>query len=350
MSIWGKILIFANVLAAIGFLVVAGMDWGKRKAWAEAVLEHQLVIDGVPLDDQEKDREGNPRSKDLKDQALGQLFQQAGGSPSKTQIEELQRVKQQLQARIDAPDPKRTKAQKLAEVLVALATTTKDRERIRQLAADEKNVEKNTEQLQGEFDQAFNEPAAGGQGSGPSKHTPEQRRQMIAHLLCATADVLRKDEADPPPSLAESKAYKRALATTGLVACSREVEDEATNMQRFFQDVRDGMARDRAAYVQASRTLLGQIEDLAEKVERQKGVLSLQTELLDKQQTLVGNREADLLQLGKDLNAAVEATKDELAKQERMEKELFKSRREDRDAFEKNLQLERQLRSLEKGR
>jgi hypothetical protein len=346
MSLFGKILIFLNVLAAIGFLVVAGMDWGKRKAWSEAVLEHQLLIDGVPVDEQEKDREGNPRFKDFKDQALQRLYQPAGGPPSRTQVEEVQRVKQQLQARIDAPDPKQTKAQKLAEVLVALATTTKDRERIRQLAADEKN----TEQLQGEFDQAFNEPTGGDEGSGRPKHTPEERRQMIAHLLCATADVLRKDEADPPPTLAESKAYKRALATTGLVACSREVEDEAVDMQHFFQDVRDGMGRDRAAYVEASRSLLGQIEDLAEKVERQKGVLSLQTELMDKQQTLVGIRAAELLQLGKDLKAAEEATADELAKQERMEKELYKSRRADRDASEKNLQLERQLRSLEKGR
>jgi hypothetical protein len=372
MSLLGKILTFLNVLAAVGFFMMAGMDWGRQQPWNEAKVERGLLVGaaiqmggddllpeslgriGLPLDEQEKDLEGNPRFKNLRQEALKRLFQSGGGELVRTQADEVKRVKAELQRRIDDQNVKEgTKAQKLADVLMHLATSVKEREELRQLALDEKNTEK----LQGLFDQAFDDPLAGdappgpnGVPSAPPKHTADQRRLLIAHLLCATADVLRRDEAAPPPSFTESKAYQRALATTGLVACSREVEAEAVDLRNVFAEVRNGMGHDREAFLNAHRTLLARIEDLAEKVGQQKGKLKMQTEMVDKQRTLADARQAEATRLEKDLAAAREATREQLAIQAAMEKQLFRSRQEMRDAFEKNVQLERQLRSLEKGR
>jgi hypothetical protein len=343
MSLFGKILTFLNVLAAIGFFAMAGMDWGKRYAWAEAVLEHQLVIEGVPLDDHDLDLEGNPKSKNLRDQAVQRLFQPAGGQPVKTQVEEVQRVKAKLQQRIDDSGAKGTKAERLAEVLMHFVTSKKERDRVKQLGSDEKN----TDELQSELDQLFSDVLAEGEAS---KHPPAERRALIAHVLFCASDILRLDEENPPPGLVSSKAYQRALVTTGLVSCTHEIKEETTRLTKFTEDVRASMARDREAFLAAHRTILAQVEDLAEKCERQKGVLKYQTELADKQRTLVEARRAEVIRMQKELAAAQEATQEQLNTQSAMESDLQKSRREQRDAFEKNVQLERQLRVLEKGR
>jgi hypothetical protein len=147
-----------------------------------------------------------------------------------------------------------------------------------------------------------------------------------------------------------SKAYQRIVTVCGLDTCIGEVNDQADLTLRLTEDVRHGMALDRERFLAADRGLLAQIQDLSEKVERQKSFLNLENVLLDNQKTLVGKRQAEVDRMEKELAAAQEKTKEELKVQARMEDQLFKSRREDRDAFENNLKLEQQLRSLEKGR
>src|SRR5438105_2771952 len=49
MAMFGKILAVLNVLAAIGFLVVAGVDYDKRQNWAYSHYTHQLVVFGLPI-------------------------------------------------------------------------------------------------------------------------------------------------------------------------------------------------------------------------------------------------------------------------------------------------------------
>ena len=61
MSLVGKIFAILNVLAAIGFVIIAGMDYSQRHRWAYTVYRHQLLLDGLPIDDAEKDADGAPR-------------------------------------------------------------------------------------------------------------------------------------------------------------------------------------------------------------------------------------------------------------------------------------------------
>src|SRR5436305_5740410 len=53
MATFGKVLAVFNVLAAIGFIVVAGMDYNKRQSWAYSHFTHQLVVYGLPIDDKD---------------------------------------------------------------------------------------------------------------------------------------------------------------------------------------------------------------------------------------------------------------------------------------------------------
>jgi hypothetical protein len=344
MSILGKILLVLNVLAAVGFFLMAGMAWGKRHAWAEAVLEHQLRLDGLPLDDQEKDREDNPRVKDLREEVLKKLYAQTG-APSKTQVEETRRVKEALLKRIDDPAVKPSDATlpatapgKLAEVLMHLTRSMKERDGYRRMAADDAKASDMRTKLEGLFEEPTN-----------ASKTPEERRAAAAHLLCCSANLLRHDE-EGTPKLVDSKAYERAMVTTGIKACAAELDSETAVLNHFAEDVRAGMARDREAYLEAARTLIAQIEDLAVKCETQKGVLKVQNELVDKQRILAEARQAELASMTKALAAAREATAEQLKIQAAMEDQLFKDRKEQRDNLEANLKLERQLRTLEKGR
>ena len=359
MSLLGKLLLFVNVLMAAGFLYVAGIDWGKRRAWADAVLQHQLVIDGLPVDDQDKDREGNPKAKDVRDVALQQLFQRAGagGEIAHTQVDEVNKVKGKVQQWVEDPAVKGTKAQKLAVVLMQLSPSIEDYEKLKKRAADPEANDPPEDQLQAALDQAFADAVGtkttirNPDGTTQEKDRPAaERRQVICHLLFAMSRVLAQAEEQPPQNLMASKAYQRIVAVCGLETCAGEVSDQVALAQRLTEDVRAGMARDRDRFLVADRSLLAQIEDLSEKVERQRAFLKGQNDLKDSQQKLVDIRRLEVDRLEKELYAAQEATKEELKTQARMEAQLFKSRREQRDAFEKNLQLEQQLRSLEKGR
>jgi hypothetical protein len=348
MSLLGKLLLFVNVLAAIGFFYVASLDWGKRQAWADAVLQHRLVIDGVPIDPQEKDREGNPQFKDIKDPAYQQMFTKAGGDVSKTQVEEVQKVKAKVQQWVDDTNVKGTRAQKLAFVLMQLSPTIEDYEALKKRwenpAPDDAG-----DDLQARMDQAF-EGAVSTRNAQEKERTPAERRQAICHLLFAMSKVLAQTESAPPPALMASKAYQRILTVCGLDTCTNEVNDQVDLTQRLTEDVRHGMALDRERFLSASRDVLAQIEDLSEKVERQKAFLKLQNDLVDNQKKLVDIRRAEVDRMEKELAAAQEKTKEELKVQAKMEDQLFKIRRDQRDASEKNVQLEQQLRSLEKGR
>ena len=61
MSLWGKIFAILNIVAAVGFVVVAGMDWGQRERWAYSVFRHDLLVAGLPFDAKEVDADGAPR-------------------------------------------------------------------------------------------------------------------------------------------------------------------------------------------------------------------------------------------------------------------------------------------------
>src|SRR5262249_32493682 len=102
MSLFGKILAVFNVLAAVAFFYVASIDWAKHEAWADAALQHDLLIQGLPVDDKEPDAQGNSRVENLRESALRQMLKST--PVVKTQVAEVNRVHDLIQNKINAQD------------------------------------------------------------------------------------------------------------------------------------------------------------------------------------------------------------------------------------------------------
>src|SRR5262249_54758020 len=82
------ILIGINVLLAIAFVYFAAVDWGRRYAGSCRVCEHDLALQGLPIDSTDKDVEGAPVVNKVTPGILSALF--GGDSPVKTQKEEVE--------------------------------------------------------------------------------------------------------------------------------------------------------------------------------------------------------------------------------------------------------------------
>jgi hypothetical protein len=118
--------------------------------------------------------------------------------------------------------------------------------------------------------------------------------------------------------------------------------------------------RDRSEFVVEQSRALNQVRDLADELQRQRLIRTVQEDLVQRQTTLVQGLMAEIdqkeppgpnqpLPLGlKQRQAAAEnATKVNLDIQAKMEESLFSARKQLRDLGEQNRKLEQQIRELE---
>jgi hypothetical protein len=97
MSLFGKILAILNVVAAIAFFFLAMMDYASRQGLGRPRPARIVQMQGLPVDDKEPDVDGQSRrraSRRLPDQP----FKDAGGDPSRTQVQEVEKVKRTFAA------------------------------------------------------------------------------------------------------------------------------------------------------------------------------------------------------------------------------------------------------------
>src|SRR5438876_6494005 len=134
MSTLGKVLAILNVFAALAFVCLAALAWGQRQAWTYAVFRHDLLIRGLPVDDQDKDVDGVPIAAQLGSDTLAKIFQ--SGQPVKTQVEEVKRKMEELRGQF-AADEEQVRAQKLRAILRPLAHTEDERDSSRAAKLDE---------------------------------------------------------------------------------------------------------------------------------------------------------------------------------------------------------------------
>ena len=123
MSLLGKILVFLNLLGAVGLTVVAAMDYGKRQTWEHAVFRQDLFIKGLPLSEQDA------AAANLSTDLLREVFNQAG-SPVKTQTAEVERLRQIVEGAVGAAGTDQKKLAEIARVLLPFATSNLQRERL----------------------------------------------------------------------------------------------------------------------------------------------------------------------------------------------------------------------------
>jgi hypothetical protein len=345
MSLFGKVIALLVLVTGGALFFVAGMDWAKRQQWADATRQVEIMLKGLPVDEKETDTQDVPKVADLRKPLLDTLFAKAGGSPVKTQMEEVDRVKRKLEESINGAPDRPAQVKELAGILLALAETNADRERYLQLI--DKPAEDQFDALQSAFNLAFDDAKKQGAPEKGAKAAQDLRRAAIAHLLFRVADVLWQKENPAPPGLLESKTYDRLLMVVGLEALAGEVDRRADQLKTAAQDVRDGIDRDRNTFLDAHRRQVQGLMDAADELDRRQGLLKIQANLVADQKRVVALRQADFDRMTEDLKKAQDLTRKKIDSQMKMEQELFKDRQDLRDAYSANQELERTIRALE---
>jgi hypothetical protein len=353
MSLFGKILAILNVVVAVIFIYLAAADYGVRRSWAYAVFRQDLEINGLPVDDKDIDVYGHVRANDLTQKTLQDVFQQAGGQPVKTQVEELQNVQRSLQGKIngdtlEVADPQPAAAgarlqlqkpeQKRAWFLLPLARTAGQRETLIAQMKDPAG----TKPDEADFNKPFEDALA--------RQNPDDRRQAIADLLIALSEVQGGEGAAPdqqPTAKRDNPAYKRALIVVGLTAAATVVEKQVAALVRMGREEEGNIATERQNFYLEHSRQLGRLRAMADLVQREKEFLDLQKDQTERQRVLVAEREGQVKQLQERLTAARKTTQDELAKQARLEQAVVDAQQQLRDANARNQGLEKQIRSLE---
>jgi hypothetical protein len=128
MSLFGKILAFLNILAVVGALALLSMNYSRIRSWQYAVYKVQLTIDGLPVDRDSRDEQGEPLYLRVNSDIQRELFPQ--GSPVATQQEEVERVRQQVQTLVQAVPDKEGQIAQYSRILLPMAVTESERDRL----------------------------------------------------------------------------------------------------------------------------------------------------------------------------------------------------------------------------
>lgn len=327
MTTLNKVLAILNGLAAIGFLCVAGLDYGARQAWMFGVLQQDFVLHGLPVDDKEKDVDGRQLVQKIGKRMKDQLFAGLAGTQVDTQKSEVDTRKAALRSAIDqAADPE-AKKKVIAAALMPLTRTWGQRDEL-QRALAQKNVD-DLLGTDGPFEAAFKEATDESRGL-------EERRQAIAHLLFNLSD--NPDE------------QRRALAVVGLEAYIQEVDAQATALSNMIPQIRQALEADLTAFEVEHKDLVRQIVDQADHVRELNEKLKKQTALAQDHATQVAARNAEVKAVLGEIQTAKKAAALADNGQSRLENALFRARQASAAAGEKNQQLLRQITTLELGR
>ncbi|MFM7151339.1 MAG: hypothetical protein ACKO23_16000 [Gemmataceae bacterium] len=120
-----------NLFGAVGLVYMATLDYAKRQSWAHAYVRHELALDGLPLDEQDPDPSGLPLVERFNDEDKRAIFQGVTGEPVITQIREMERVKADLDNRINGTAEDRVQQTfLLGRLLLPFATAYPEREQL----------------------------------------------------------------------------------------------------------------------------------------------------------------------------------------------------------------------------
>ena len=302
MSIAGKILAVFNVLAALAaFIYFLPTAWGTRQSWAYAYYRHELILDGLPLDKDEKDTEGSALVDKMSDTTKRQLFQSAG-SPVSTQMEEIERVRNELRS----AEPAR-----LTEILANMARTGPERE----------EAKANEDPLTAIFQEV------------DKAKDPAGKRAAIARVLFNVYSDQDKE--------------KRLPVVIGLREFAREVNLEADAVVAMTARVRRGMQRDLASFEASYPQLIKDIQVIAEKIEDTKKQLEVQEQLSKSHNSLVMKRTSDVAEIKKSIFEAKQATRRAMEALANEQKLLHQAEAEVGKRAKENEDLEKEIRRKE---
>lgn len=332
MSTFGKVLAGLNILAAIIFVVLATGDWGKRQSWAYSAYRFDLALNGLPIDGTEVDVAAGVKQVDrLSEATLRDLFSSVGGNPVTTQMDEVKRVHDKLFGEFRGSGAEPAQRDAIARVLVPLATNLGEREALRTRVQKEP-VEKFLAS-DGALERAFNEVQQKRSAKG-QELSQERQRQAIARLLfCVSAD---------------DAARQRTAVVVGLRAFDGAALRQADLLAGMGEELTLAMSADRSRFENEHRRIISELELLAQGLDERRAELDRQKELVAKHNVLLQARVSDAGGLRSDLEQARQNTKAILEELTKEQRRLFDIQTRVGQDVEKNLQLERDIRSLEK--
>jgi hypothetical protein len=343
MGLLGKILAIFNVLAAIGFLVLAVMDYGKQRAWSTAIFQEDLLRDGLPVDDTEKDFDGEIISKKIGAYTLQQLL--TGGKPVTTQLEEVNQRQSALNDSIAQAGDEATQRKKMAEILLPLATSFGEREAMKNHIATDP-----LDQLlgdEGPFKTAFREAREGkvapkitapGTDSVSTRGIGKGlRREAIAHLLFNLGD--KPDNYD-----------QRLQGVIGQKAFVGELANQSAVNRQLLDEYETAIRLESKPFESQHHELLSQIVASAQHLQEQRDEAQKQETIRDSHKAMIGRRQEIIADMQARVGAAQKQLDATLARQKELETALDKANSDAARVSEATKTLEKEIRSRELGR
>jgi hypothetical protein len=342
MSILSKVLVILNILAAGAFIYLATADWGQRETWSYAVYRHDLALNGLPLDETELDTDGGRAVDRLSDQTFQAILQPVGGGPAgtllpedKTQLAEVRRVRQRLLGEIASlGDNLNQVKERMIAWLVPMARTGGERDAIRLGIDKAANISQLTDN-ESTFEKAFRAVL------DPGQSPPESRRAEVAHLLLNMT-------VDPGSANDFARQYQRVLVVVGLKEFANAADRQYYALRDMAERVSQFMAEDQAGFERDYELTLKYLYSKAEDLGQIQKKLADYQKVTKQHQDLVSARKRDLEDLANRLDDARKATQQALANLTAEQQRLFEAERNVASSAEKNQQLERELRVLEK--
>jgi hypothetical protein len=331
MSTFGKVLAILNAVVAAIFIWVAVLDYSKHQAWAFHVLQEDFTLHGLPIDETERNADGDLLVEMVGNRMATQLFSGAG-QPVKTQTAEVKARQAALLETVNSAADTQAKKAKIEEIVLPLAHSAVERANLHAAIqkAEEKDLGSDGPFLGSGsfFDTAF-------QDANRSGEAVEHRRDAIARFLFCTGSP---------------ENFQRTMTVVGLEHYSREVERQATALADMVPQVEVAMADERADFVKNNRALIQEIIDAAERVRRLQDDGEKQKAQLQQYNVLIADRNKDIVDLRKQIQTVQDATRAALAKQGDYEKALFEAQKQVATTNAANQRLETEIKTRELGR
>jgi len=331
MSIWGKILVFFNLVMAVVVLAIGSMDYGKRQAWRYAYQLHRFAVNGLPVDGREKDTKEpreDPIVADVTDGMAKEIFAKAGGGnllggqPVKTVADELARVNALVSGKI-------TSKQDAKALVLPLARTLGERtEVIAMIDGDDANMSK----TKGWFAEQVR--AASRTATSPPNN--KELRLNMGHVLV---------------NLSTDTDWRvRCMTVLGMEAYLEVVGRQADALVAMAVDVERAMMNDRATFERQHMDLVQAILKEADELHKAKGYLEELQKTAAERQTQLAQRTTEKQEEDNKLAQAKADADTAIAKLKAVQKDLFALQQRKGTALQKNQQLESELRQMETKR
>ena len=200
-------------------------------------------------------------------------------------------------------------------------------------------------QYDGLYDEALNGPPS---LAAPATRVRDAQRQAVAHLLFNMVEAL--DETAPDKGVIGNAAYGRVIAVVGLKAAANEISDQAWRLQRIGQELQGARRMERGTFADAHRALIDELQGQAVTLHDTMYLLDRKKQQLADEEGVVARRRDDVKQAEDKLAEARSITEKQITELRKKSDALHERRIQSRDVLGENLELERQIRELEKKR